>query len=128
VVSVIVFRAVVVFLFVWLLSNNKISRYRLIRRIAALWMYSAQAQWYATYSTPCSFHIAVPPAHFGVFKRTQQNWTIYSVPPRPGILRPKLKRFPALHFFLVKDQSIKLSIETARKVQEHSRALVCESS
>jgi hypothetical protein len=66
VISLIVFRAVVlVFLFiffvVWLLSKYRVDNYRLIKRIAALWMYSAHVQWYAkcSYSlTPST--VAVP--------------------------------------------------------------------
>ena len=41
---------------------------------------------------------------------------------------PQAEALPGPSFFVVKDQSIKLSIETARKVQERSRALVRESS
>jgi hypothetical protein len=33
-------------------------------------MYSAHVQSHGTYSTPSSFHVAAPPAHFGVFNRT----------------------------------------------------------
>jgi hypothetical protein len=80
-------------------------------------------------SRQLAFHIAVPLAHFGVSKRTQQNWTIYSVPPRVGRdTPPQAEALPGPSFFVVNNQSIKLSIEAARKVQERSRALVCESS
>jgi hypothetical protein len=40
----------------------------------------------------------------------------------------KLKVLAGPSFFVVKDQSIKLSIEAARKAQERSRALVRESA
>ena len=41
---------------------------------------------------------------------------------------PQAEALPGPSFFVVKDQSIKLSIKAARKVQERSRALVRESS
>ncbi len=56
-VTIIVFFAasfVVLFVFFldWLLSKHEIGNYRLVRRIAAIWMYSAHVQSYATYSYP----------------------------------------------------------------------------
>ncbi len=51
VIGIVIFFAVAfVFLFVWLLSKDDISRYRAIRsaRVRAFWMYSAHVQWYAS--------------------------------------------------------------------------------
>jgi len=47
-----------------------------------------------------------------------------------GRTAQKVAAFRPLNFFVnsVKEQSIKRSIEASRKIQERSRALVCESA